>query len=123
MSAEKQPRAAFTVQVTEQDYVAAAKALRFAGGRRAREQFQTYTRLFPTAQVSLWDDFLTVEGEGFSRSDPYALLLRLLETRTLFLMLREDGSFLILPKHDLPLDGGRVPSFLRETFARKYKRG
>ena len=122
MSGDKQPRAAFTVQVTEQDYIVAARVAAHTFRRAARRDYKTYRELYPTLRITLWEDTLTAEGADFARHDPYALFKRMIETRTLFVLLREDGSFLVLPKHDLPLDGGRVPEFLRATFARKYSR-
>ncbi len=172
--AENQPRASFTVTVTEADYLAAARIASargglLAGARRgawaalaaglllvfltralwvkvavaavavcaagliwwlsrrrvaaiARRDFAVFASLLSPATAQLWEDEMRLVGAALTRIDPYALLPLMVETPTLFVFLREDGSFALLPKHDIPADGGRIHEFLRTTFARKTRR-
>lgn len=90
--------------------------------RAARRDFAVYHALLSPATVTLWEDSMECAGERFCRRDPYAHLLYFAETASLFVVVREDGTFAVLPKHAMPIDGGRVATFLRETFARKYRR-
>lgn len=131
MAQELQPRAAFSVSVTEAEYVAAARvAARLSGGLLARRvskaaaarDYAVFAALLSPATVTLWEDSMEIAGEAFTRRDPYALLPLLAETPALFVFLREDGTFAVLPKRAMPVDGGRVAEFLRGTFSRKYRR-
>lgn len=126
-----QPRAAFTVTVTEAEYRAAARvASRVSGGfftRRAAKSavtrdYAVFSALLSPATVTLWEDSMEITGETFTRRDPYALLSLLAETPALFVLLREDDTFAVLPKRAMPVDGGRAAEFLRGTFSRKYRR-
>lgn len=95
---------------------------RRAVDKAATADYQTYAALFSSTTVTLWEDWMELAGPGITRKDPYALLAGLVETPELFVFLRSDGRFAVCPKRDMPADGGQVPDFLRNTFARKYTR-
>lgn len=122
-----QPFAAFSVTVSEADYVAAARAAARAGGRRvsaaqAKRDYAVFAALFSPAVVTLWEDTMEIAGAQFVRRDPYARLEKLLDTPAQFVLLREDGGFAVLPKREMPVDGGRVAAFLRGQFANRCRR-
>ncbi len=82
-------------------------------------QYAVFSALFSSVQVTLWEDTLDYEGNGCTRQESYALFSRLVESRRACILLREDGTFLVIPKADMPEE---CVSFLRTTFARKYRR-
>ena len=87
--------------------------------RRVQMQYNVFSAVFSTVQVTLWDDTLDYEGNACARHESYALFSRLVESRRAFILLQEDGAFLVIPK--APMDDA-VIAFLRTTFARKYRR-
>lgn len=89
---------------------------------KAHWSYHAFHHLLTPSQVSIYEDYMTISGEQFSRRDSYALLVRMVETPTLFVFVRADETFAVLPKHDMPMDGGQVYEFLRTVFARKYTR-
>ena len=78
-----------------------------------------FSAVFATVQVTLWEDTLVDVGNGCVRHESYALLSRLAVSRRACILLREDGSFLVIPKTQM--DDAAL-AFLRTTFARKYRR-
>lgn len=89
--------------------------------RTAAANYHVFATLFPTVRVTLWEDTLDYVGSSCARQEPYALFSRLVENGSSFILLREDGTFLVIPKKDLPPDDAAA-AFLRETFARKYRK-
>ncbi len=87
--------------------------------RAVTTQYKVFSALFSTVQVTLWEDTLIYEGNGCTREESYAHFSRLAESRRAFLFLREDGTFLVIPKTDASEE---CAAFLRTTFARKYRR-
>lgn len=87
--------------------------------RTVTTQYKVFSALFSTVQVTLWEDTLLYEGNGCTREESYALFSRLAESRRAFIFLHEDGTFLVIPKSDVP---DECVAFLRTTFARKYRR-
>lgn len=121
MAQENGMRAEIAFTLTEAEYTAAAKI----AARRTRAAilpFHPYEAVFSPATLRFYEDWLELSGEQFWRREPYALFDGLVETGTLFVFWHKDGSFIALPKRTLP-DEERVLSFLRNTFARKYRRG
>ena len=88
----------------------------------ATRNYAVYSSLYSPATVTLWEDQMEVSGPAWRRQYAYAHIPLLVETCTAFVFLRGDGRFVVLPKRDMPLDGGRVIDFLRTVFARKYYR-
>ena len=86
----------------------------------AARHYAVFSALYATATVTLWEDERELSGPAWRRQYAYALIPLLVETRTAFVFLRGDGRFVVLPKRDIPVDGGRVTTFLRTVFARKY---
>lgn len=114
-------RAEIVFTLTEAEYTAAAKI----AARRTRApipSFRPYEALFSPATLCFFEDWLELSGHQFWRREPYALFDGLVETGTLFVFWHKDGGFVALPKRALPEDE-RFLSFLRNTFARKYRRG
>lgn len=95
--------------------------LRYAFKRTVARDYTVFAATFPTADVILWEDTLEYNGEFCQRKEAYALFSGLAESRTLFVLQREDGTFLAIPKRALPADGAAA-DFLRFTFARKYRK-
>ena len=87
--------------------------------RTVTARYAVFSALFSTVQITLWEDTLDYEGNGCSRQESYALFSRLAESRRTFVLLREDGTFLVIPKADMSEE---TAAFLRTTFARKYRR-
>lgn len=94
--------------------------MRHAFLRTAARQYLVFSSLFPTVQVTLWEDMLEYNGENCRRQEPYALFSRLVETRTTLVLLHEDGSFLVIPKNEAI--SAETLDFLRRVFARKYRK-
>lgn len=94
--------------------------MRHAFLRTATRQYAVFSTLFSTVQVTLWEDMLEYGGEGCRRLESYALFSRLVETRTALVLLREDGTFLVIPKTEAI--SAQTLEFLRLTFARKYRK-
>lgn len=106
--------------LTEAEYIAGAKI----AARRSRAPlppFRPYEALFSPATLRFFEDWLELSGEQFWQREPYALFDGLVETGTLFVFWHREGGFVTLPKRALPADE-RFLSFLRNTFARKYRR-
>jgi len=95
--------------------------MQYAFTRKTAQDYRLFSAVFSTVQVTLWEDTLEYRGEHAVRKEGYALFSRLVESRALFVLLREDGTFLAIPKRDMPEDG-RAAAFLQLTFSRKYKR-
>ncbi len=87
--------------------------------RTVTAQYAVFSALFSDVQVTLWEDTLDYEGNGCARQEEYALFARLAESRRAFIFLREDSTFLVIPKANVP---EAAATFLRTTFARKYRR-
>ena len=87
--------------------------------RNVTTQYKVFSALFSTVQVTLWEDTLVYKGNNCTREESYALFSRLTESRRAFIFLHEDGTFLVIPKTDVPEE---CVAFLRTTFARKYRR-
>ena len=87
--------------------------------RNVSVQYKVFSAVFATVQVTLWEDTLDYEGNGCVRHESYALFSRLVESRRAFVLLREDGMFLVIPKTTMD---DTATAFLRTTFARKYRR-
>ncbi len=174
MSAVNRPRAVFSVSITEEEYLRAARVasrnggrlrvvwtgfvlcaaltltvagalaaypwaalwlcavggtialvtlclMRYAFLRTAARDYRVFSAVFSTTEVTLWEDTLEYSGTSCCRKEAYALFSRLVENETQFLLLRDDGTFLLLPKQAFPTDG-HAADFLRVTFARKYRR-
>ncbi|MBO5797066.1 MAG: YcxB family protein [Clostridia bacterium] len=115
-------RAEIAFTLTESEYVAAAK-IAARRTRAAIPPFRPYAALFSPDTLRFFEDWLELSGEQFWRRESYALFDGLVETSSLFVFWHKDGSFIALPKRALPAEDERVFSFLRNTFARKYRRG
>ncbi len=95
--------------------------MRHAFKRTTARNYAVFAATFPTVEITLWEDMLEYAGETCRWEEPYALFSRMVETRALFVLQREDGTFLAIPKNAVPTDGNAI-EFLRFTFARKYKK-
>ncbi len=95
--------------------------MRYVFERTTARNYTVFSATFPTVEILLWEDTLEYKGTGCERCEAYALFSRLVETRTLFVLQREDGTFLVIPKQAIPADS-HAAEFLRFTFARKYKK-
>ena len=93
--------------------------MQYAFGRAVARQYTVFSAMFPSVTVTLREDTLVYESERCERTEAYALFSCLVETGTLFVLQREDGTFLVIPK--TATDESTV-EFLRFTFARKYKK-
>lgn len=114
-------RAEIVFTLTDDEYTAAAKIT----ARRSRAvlpPFRPYEALFSPATLLFFEDWLELSGKQFWRREPYALFDGLIETATLFVFWHKEGEFVALPKRALPDESERFLSFLRNTFARKYRR-
>ncbi|MBE6757671.1 MAG: YcxB family protein [Ruminococcaceae bacterium] len=95
--------------------------MQYAFGRTVARNYTVFSATFPTAEVVLWEDMLEYNGAYCRRNEAYALFSRLVESRTLFVLQREDGTFLVIPKRALATTDNAA-DFLRLTFARKYRK-
>ena len=88
--------------------------------RRAREDFAVHHALMAGAEVSLRaDDLVTVTPKA-TLTDPYALLPLCVETKTLFVLIKDRERMLTIPKRCFPKDGGEERmNELRRVFTRK----
>ncbi|MBE6768352.1 MAG: hypothetical protein E7549_05500 [Ruminococcaceae bacterium] len=93
--------------------------MRYAFDRTTARNYDVFCATFPTVEIVLWEDTLEYKSERCQRNEAYARFSRLVETRTLFVLQREDGTFLAIPK---AATDSRTEEFLRFTFARKYKK-
>lgn len=103
-------------------WTAAALAARRSVESAAERDHAVFAAVLTPTTVTLWEDSLELSGEQLLRRDPYGCLSLLGETAALFVPVREDGTFVVLPKRAMPVDSGRAATFLRNTFARKYRR-
>ena len=132
---EKHPRAEAPVALTPEEYTAAALAAarlregallaaltRFRTKKEARQRAAGFSALYPEGRLLFFEDEAVTESGLLCRRDPYARLAAA-ETPTLFVILREDGSFVPFRKDALiGCGGGDAAAFLQTAFARRLRR-
>ena len=94
--------------------------------RMVREQagrdYGTYRRLWQKATVVFERDTLRTQTPALQASDPYALMLQLVETPTLLVFIKDGGKQLVVPKRCLPPEQSEAMlAFLRHAFTRRYR--
>ena len=95
--------------------------MRFNFARTTARNYTVFSNTFPTVEIVLWEDMMEYRSECCKREEPYALFSRVVENSTLFVLQREDGTFLAIPKRAIAADP-HIAEFLRFTFARKYRK-
>ena len=89
--------------------------------RTAENDFAVYEALFSECSVRFTADQFTVKGGSFRRTVDYARTRLCVETVSQFVILADDGHVIVLLKSAMT-DERETTAFLRDVFARWYKR-
>lgn len=94
---------------------------RFLKKQAARDYAARRALLGPVV-IELYADYVVTTGAHLTLNDPYALMAGCIETPRLFVLLKDGGRMLVLPKRCLPEEGGEeITAFLRLVFARRRR--
>lgn len=95
--------------------------MQYVFGRTVMRHYAVFSKTYPSVEIVLWEDTIEYKSARCERTEAYALFSRLVETAALFVLQREDGTFLVIPK-TATAENRHAEEFLRFTFARKYKK-
>ena len=91
-------------------------------GIAAERDYVTFSVLSDPANVTFESDDMCFQTDKLTRRVEYAKTRLCIETRARFVVLTDDGAMVILEK-DCFEDNDATLAFLRDVFARWYKRG
>lgn len=90
--------------------------------RTSERDYISFEALSNPAEVTFESDEMTIKGEALSRRVEYAKTRICIETDERFVILTDDDAMVILEKACFA-DADATTAFLRDVFARWYKRG
>ena len=90
--------------------------------RQALKDYAVYAKIMEPAMLQLYADNAVTRSPMLTLYDQYALMVECIETRELFILIKDRERCLVLPKRCIPEDKRKeTAEFLRLTFVRKRR--